>query len=252
MPDDAKNPERNIRPQKPSWVLDPSLLTPSPPVQPPWQSPHGPPPPYDDPTYETLPVAWVNTPAVIWLRYPSPSRTAVFVAAWLIVASALAVIAFGLPHVPRGGWLVVSLAHAHDAGRLIAFAGLGMLVLFGLAWLAREICSRHSAEAIGIFLTCAGVAGALVMLGAAVLSIDIAGWVGTILLFGSAALFFGGLHVIRQNPPAPPPQPAAQHRGRDYDRKEVTVHGDARSADDWEIDQALRTKSGGFDPMFKD
>lgn len=180
------------------------------------------------------------------------ARYVLAVMAWLIVASALAVIAFGLPHLPRGGWLLVSVAHAHDAGRLIAFAGLGMLVLFGFAWLAREICSRHSLEAIGIFLTCAGVAGGLVMLGAAVLSIDIAGWVGTILLFGSAALFFGGLHVIRQNPPAPPPQPAAGPRGRTYDRKDVTTHGDARAADDWEIDEALRTKSGGFDPMFKD
>jgi hypothetical protein len=180
------------------------------------------------------------------------ARHVLAVMAWVIVAVLLAVIAFGLPHLPRGGWLVVSLAHAHDAGRLIAFAGLGVLLLFGANWLWMEIRNRHSMEAIGIFLTCAGIAGALVVLGAAVLSIDIAGWVGTILVVGSAALFFGGLRVIRENPPAPPPQPAAGPRGRDYDRKEVTVHGDARSADDWEIDDALRTKSGGFDPMFKD
>ena len=188
----------------------------------------------------------------IWELRLYRARYVLAVMAWLIVASALVVIAFGLPHLPRGGWLLVSLAHAHDAGRLIAFAGLGMLLLFGVAWLAREICSRHSMEAIGIFLTCAGVAGALVVLGAAVLSIDIAGWVGTILVVGSAALFFGGLHVIRENPPAPPPQPPARPRGRTYDRKDVTTHGDARAADDWEIDEALRNKSGGFDPMFKD
>jgi hypothetical protein len=172
--------------------------------------------------------------------------------AWLVVAGVLALIAFGLPHLPRGGWLLVSLAHAHDAGRLIAFAGLGMLLLFGAMWLWGEICNRHSAEAIGIFLTCGGVAGFLAVLGAAVLSIDIAGWVATTLVFGSMGLFFGGLRVIRENPPAPPPQPAAGPRGRDYPRKEVTVHGDARAADDFEIDEALRTKSGGFDPMFKD
>jgi hypothetical protein len=30
------------------------------------------------------------------------------------------------------------------------------------------------------------------------------------------------------------------------------VFGDARNAGDWELDQALRSKSGNAEPMFKD
>jgi hypothetical protein len=37
-----------------------------------------------------------------------------------------------------------------------------------------------------------------------------------------------------------------------YFRKKDTIKGDARTADDFEVDQALRDNLGGFAPMFKD
>jgi hypothetical protein len=46
-------------------------------------------------------------------------------------------------------------------------------------------------------------------------------------------------------------QPADQIK-KTYHRKSDTVYGDARVADDWEIDEALRDKTGGLNPIFRD
>ena len=178
-----------------------------------------------------------------------PSRKALFVMGWFIVALALAVVAFGSRPFLDGGRLFVLLAHAHDAFRVVAFAGLGFLVLFGLLWLWGELEARHMLQAIGIVLTCAGVVGFLMLLGEYVLSVDLGAGATLILFVGSLILFFGGSRIASENPPPPPP---LSPRGRTYHRKEVTTYGDGRSADDWEIDESLRDKSGGFDPMFKD
>lgn len=61
-------------------------------------------------------------------------------------------------------------------------------------------------------------------------------------IIGCASLF-----VFLQTKPVLPSAPKTQHQ-----RKSDTIHGDARLADDWEIDEALRNKAGGFDPAFKD
>jgi hypothetical protein len=45
---------------------------------------------------------------------------------------------------------------------------------------------------------------------------------------------------------------SADQPKKTYHRKSDTVYGDARVADDWEIDEALRDKTGGFNPIFKD
>jgi hypothetical protein len=180
-----------------------------------------------------------------------PSRKALFVMGWFIVALALAVVAFGFRPFLNGGRLFVLLAHAHDAFRVVAFAGLGFLVLFGLLWLWMELETRYMLHSIGIILTCAGVVGFLMLLGEYVLSVDLGAGTTLILFVGSFILFVGGSNIASENPPPPPP-PLPSPRGRAYHRKEVTIYGDGRSADDWEIDESLRDKSGGFDPMFKD
>jgi len=46
--------------------------------------------------------------------------------------------------------------------------------------------------------------------------------------------------------------PNAAPARRVYPRKSDTTYGDARAADDWEIDEALRDRTGGFNPIFKD
>ena len=188
-----------------------------------------------------------------------PSRKALAVLAWLVGAVVLAVVAFGLRGLTGGGRVAatLALAHAEDIFRLAAFAGLGLLALFGSIWLWGEIRDRHTLDDVAIFVTCTGVVGVLLLLGAYVLKVDLSMGLRVFLVGGSSVLLFCGLHVIPEyafwaDPsPSPSPSPAAR-QDRRYDRKAVTTHGDARSADDWEIDEALRDKSGGFDPIFKD
>lgn len=210
-------------------------------------------------THAPLPTTGVdvfrNTPAARWLRRSfglrRPSGKALSIMAWFMVASGLALIAFGFPNLPRAGSLLVSLGYAWDAARVIAFAGLGLLALFGAIWFWGEITNRHTLEDIGIFMTCAGIAGFLALLGSHILAIHLGDALTLLLWLGSPTLLVGGLNVIpKTRPVAVAPQPPSP--GRAYHRKAVTIHGDARSADDWEIDEALRDKSGGFDPMFKD
>ena len=171
--------------------------------------------------------------------------------AWLVVGVVLAAVAFGFRGLTGGGRVAaaLALAHADDIFRLAGFAGLGLLALFGSIWLWGEIRNRHTLEDIGIFVTSAGIVGFLLLLGGYVLKVDLGNATGW-LFVGSSLLVYAGLRLIRVFVPAPSPSPVAR-QGRSYHRKAVTTYGDARSAEDREIDKSLSDK-GGFDPMFKD
>lgn len=182
-----------------------------------------------------------------------PSRKALAVLTWLVICLGLAFIAFGSRPFVNGGSVLAALVHAHGTFRVVAFVALGLLVLFGLLWLWGEISSRHMMGDIGIFMSCAGIVGFLLLLGQYVLSIHLLG-TGASVLVGvfSFVLFVRGADIMSEYPSRPPlPAPPPPRRSR-YHRKAVTTYGDARPADDFEIDESLRDKSGGFDPMFKD
>jgi hypothetical protein len=174
----------------------------------------------------------------------------------LIVALVLAMIAFGSRNVMRTFEDVahlVALAFTHDGIRLIAFAGLGLMGLFGAFWSLNELIEREKVYEAGIVLAVAGLAGGFLAVGGLVLGMHFGRPATGILWVGSPFLLIVGVKTMAASPPSkvlpPPPSPPP---GRAYPRKQVTTYGDARSADDWEIDEALRNKSGGFDPMFKD
>ena len=68
----------------------------------------------------------------------------------------------------------------------------------------------------------------------------------------TAIPILGAIANVEPDVPARTVPAPALPTGTEYRRKTDTVHGDARAADDWEIDEALRDRTGGFQRMFED
>jgi hypothetical protein len=130
----------------------------------------------------------------------------------------------GLPHPIRMWWLMHPWAWVKASALLALF-----VIAFG--WMAPLSASL----AITKFLIdwYQGVAGLLLLVGA--------------LAWLNQTGFFRWLDSLQSSPPAPSPE-----RGQAYTRKSDAVYGGARAADDWEIDEALRDKTGGFRRLFEE
>lgn len=99
-------------------------------------------------------------------------------------------------------------------------------------------------------VTYTGVTGGLLLLGSYIFGVHLGQPPTTFLWLGSPVLIYVGLGLMRPQPEYARPTFSAAPQS--YTRKETTVYGDARSANDFEVHESLRDKSGGFDPMFKD
>jgi hypothetical protein len=143
----------------------------------------------------------------------------------------------GIAHLPL-------LVFTHDGIRIAAFAVLGLISICGAIWSIDQIGRRYTRDDIGFCLVLAGIIGGLVSLGGQLLGVDFGSPATGLVGLCSVLLFIGGCVAFTTGD--------AASRGRTYHRKADTIHGDARSADDWEIDEALRDRTGGFGPMFKD
>ena len=177
-----------------------------------------------------------------------------WVRAGLVVGAGLllACLAFGVSDVFATLGLAayaVSLGFTPQGGRLLAFTAFGLLSLFSVVSVYVYVTSRYSVAAIGGTFAFAALVVALYLLGMVVLHVGKFD-VGTLTLLwsGCAVVFLIGGNAALNDVTA---RTVAQ-QGRTYLRKGDTIHGDARAADDWEVDEALRDKRGGFNPMFKD
>ena len=168
---------------------------------------------------------------------------------WLGLAGALSVGAFGFGGIMTGlggvGQFVAAVLSRQGAA-LASFIGLAFLSLWVAVSFVLFVLRRFTLWEIGVRLCFVTAFCFVAALGSKMLGLDFSSTaLSWLFVIGFICLLFGLMALDHYQPPAPV-------TGRQYHRKEDTIHGDARTADDWEIDEALRDTRGGFKPMFKD
>ena len=209
--------------------------------------------PSPPPRLDVTPVKAKAPPLQLARASRVPSAQTLAIVAWFVVVLALACLVFGLPRVVGffgASARLVALASTHNGIRVIAFAALAMLVLFGALWAFEQIIRHNKLFQFGACMITAGIAGGFVAVGGVVLDVDFGSPATGLLWVFSVLLFILGAKAVSESPPEamgtpPAPRPPSPQKKED-------IYGDARPAEADEIHVALGDKSGGFEPMFKD
>lgn len=174
------------------------------------------------------------------------------VGTWVGILFLLSLGAFGLGGVASGfrfaAWLV-AFAVVGQGLHLVCLVALGVAACFGAVKLLSWVENRFTKPQAGVFCVWVALAGFFAIVGSFLLHIELDVVAGAVI---SGLSLFSGTTAIALLSDSPSPSPAATERGGAYRRKSDTTHGDARHADDWEVDETLRDNRGGFSPMFKD